>query len=141
MTLWHKFAGALVASGLAGAAVVCATAPSLAEMTGTPRGQNVALVEEVSGDVKGVEFMDYVAPGQVIKLGPHGSVVLTYMASCWRETITGGTVVIGAEQSLFHLSKVEGVTVDCHRNGEPLPDQQREAAAIVFRGSRNSGAR
>lgn len=142
MTLWHKFAGALVASVLAGAAMICATAPALAEMTATPRGQTVALVEEVSSDVKGVEFMDYVAPGQVIKLGPHGSVVLTYMASCWRETITGGTVVIGAEQSLFHLSKVEGVTVDCQRNGEPLPDQQRESAAIVFRGSRNSsGAR
>ena len=102
----------------------------------------VAVVEDVKGKPSGVEFMDYVVPGKVIRLGPNDSIVLGYLASCWRETITGGTVVVGAEQSLFHLSKVEGVTVDCQRNGEPLPDQQRESAAIVFRGSRNSsGAR
>ena len=47
----------------------------------------VAVVEEVQGTVTGVEFMDYVAPGKVIKLGPNGSVVLGYMKSCWRETI------------------------------------------------------
>ena len=100
------------------------------------------MVEEVKGEVKGVEFMDYVTPGQVIKLGPKGSIVLTYMTSCWRETITGGIVVVGVEQSLFHLSKVEGVKVDCHRNGELLMDQQREVAATVFRGLlRPSGAR
>ena len=30
----------------------------------------VAIVEDVQGKVDGVEFMDYVAPGKVIKLGP-----------------------------------------------------------------------
>jgi hypothetical protein len=49
----------------------------------------VAVVEDVQGKVTGVEFMDYVAPGKVIKLGPAGMVVLGYMKSCWRETITG----------------------------------------------------
>ena len=32
----------------------------------------VAVVEDVQGKVTGAEFMDYVAPGQVIKLG-HGT--------------------------------------------------------------------
>ena len=139
MTLWQKFAGALASLVLAGTIVLYATAPSLAGMTAA---QRVALVEEVKGEVTGVEFMDYVSPGKVIKLGPKGSIVLTYITSCWRETITGGTVVVGVEQSLFHLSKVEGVEVDCHRDGQPLTDQQHEAAATVFRGvSSSAGAR
>jgi hypothetical protein len=130
MTLWQKFTGALRSPVLAATIVLSATAPSLAGMTAA---QRVALVEEVKGKVTGVEFMDYVAPGTVIKLGPKDSIVLTYIKSCWRETITGGTVVIGAEQSLFHLSKVEGVKVDCDRGGQPVTDQQREVAGTVFR--------
>ena len=142
MTLWQKFAGALASPVLAGTLVLYTTAPSLAEMTATQRAQRVALVEEVKGKVTGVEFMDYVAPGTVIKLGPKDSIVLTYIKSCWRETITGGTVVIGVEQSLFHLSKVEGVKVDCDRGGQPVTGQQREVAASVFRGVLTpSGAR
>ena len=35
--------------------------------------------------------MDYVSAGKIIKLGPKGQVVLGYMKSCWRETITGGS--------------------------------------------------
>ena len=131
MTLWQKFTGALRSPPvLAATIVLSATAPSLAGMTAA---QRVALVEEVKGKVTGVEFMDYVAPGTVIKLGPKDSIVLTYIKSCWRETITGGTVVIGVEQSLFHLSKVEGVKVDCDRGGQPVTDQQREVAGTVFR--------
>ena len=45
----------------------------------------VAVVEEVQGNVTGAEFMDYVVPGNVIKLGPGASVVLGYMKSCRRE--------------------------------------------------------
>ena len=67
----------------------------------------VAIVEDVQGKVVGVEFMDYVAPGKVIKLGPKASVVLGYIKSCWRETITGGTVVVGEEQSMVHLSEIQ----------------------------------
>ena len=35
-----------------------------------------ALVEDIQGKVTGAEFMDYVVPGQVIKIGTTGSVVL-----------------------------------------------------------------
>src|SRR3954467_9074713 len=49
----------------------------------------VAVVEDVSGPVTGAEFMDYVAPGKVIKLGPAGTITIGYMKSCRRETITG----------------------------------------------------
>lgn len=130
MTLWQKFASTLTNSVLVGSIVLSATAPSLAGMTAA---RSVALVEEVKGKVTGVEFMDYVTPGTVIKLRPNDSIVITYIKSCWRETITGGTVVIGIEQSFFHLSKVEGVKVDCDSGGQPVIDQQREVAGTVFR--------
>jgi hypothetical protein len=57
------------------------------------------------------------------------------MKSCWRETITGGTVVVGAEQSMVHQSDIQRVKVDCDGRGQQLNDRQaRESAATVFRG-------
>jgi hypothetical protein len=134
MTRWQKFAGTLASLVLAGGIVLSATAPSLAGMTTAKAQRPVAVVEEVKGKVVGVEFMDYVTPGTVIKLGPKGSIVLGYMKSCWRETITGGTVVVGVEQSLVHLAEIERVKVDCGAS-QPLIDQRtRESAGTVFRG-------
>jgi hypothetical protein len=94
----------------------------------------VAIVEDVQGKVDGVEFMDYVAPGKVIKLGPKATVVLGYMKSCWRETITGGTVVVGAEQSMVHLGDARRVKVDCDVNAAQLSDREAsQSAATTFR--------
>jgi hypothetical protein len=56
---------------------------------------DVALVESLTGNSPGVEHMDYVRAGQVIRLAPHQTIELSYMSSCLRETITGGTVTIG----------------------------------------------
>ncbi len=93
-----------------------------------------AIVEDVQGKVDGVEFMDYVAPGKVIKLGPKASVVLGYMKSCWRETITGGTVVVGAEESMVHLGDVQRVKVDCDGSASQLSDHEAsQSAATTFR--------
>ncbi len=94
----------------------------------------VAIVEDVQGKVDGVEFMDYVAPGKVIKLGPKASVVLGYMKSCWRETITGGTVVVGAEQSMVHLGDIQRVRVECDASAAQLSDREAsQSAATTFR--------
>lgn len=93
-----------------------------------------AIVEDVQGKVDGVEFMDYVTPGKVIKLGPKASVVLGYMKSCWRETITGGTVVVGAEESMVHLGDVQRVKVDCDSSTSQLSDHEAsQSAATTFR--------
>ena len=129
MTLWQNFAGACTSLALVGGTALGAIAPALAQTAQAP----VAVVEEVNGKVVGVEFMDYVRPGKVIKLGPNGSIVLGYMKSCWRETVTGGTVVIGAEESLVHLGEVQRVKFDCDRHGRPLSDRPREVAGAVFR--------
>jgi hypothetical protein len=104
--------------------------------TGVAAAQTpVAVVEDVQGKVTGVEFMDYVAPGKVIKLGPGGVVVLGYMKSCWRETITGiGTVIVGAEESMVHLGEVKGGKVQCDvSQSEPITREIGESAATVVR--------
>src|ERR1700745_3170841 len=77
----------------------------------------VAVVEDVQGKVTGAEFMDYVVPGQVIKLGAGGKIVIGYMKSCWQETISGiGTVIVGAEQSAVHLADFKADKVPCDPN-------------------------
>lgn len=105
----------------------CLAAPALAE---TP----VAIVEDVQGKIDGVEFMDYVAPGKVIKLGPNATLVLGYLKSCWRETITGGVVLVGPEQSSVQLGDVQRVKVPCDANAVQLSEREaNQSAATTFR--------
>lgn len=96
----------------------------------------VAVVEDVQGKVTGAEFMDYVAPGKVIKLGPGSTIVLGYMKSCRRETIAGvGTVIVGAEESMVHLGEVMAGKVQCDSSHSQLVDRATsESAATVVRG-------
>src|SRR3979409_1965962 len=93
----------------------------------------VAVVEDVQGKVTGAEFMDYVAPGKVIKLGPGGMVVLGYMKSCRRETIAGsGTGSV--EESMVHLGDVKAGTVKCDSSHSQLIGREvGESAATVVR--------
>jgi len=77
----------------------------------------VAVVEEIQGKVTGAEFMDYVTPKSVIKIGDGGSVVLSYLKSCRRETISGaGTVVVGAEQSIVDQAVLKAEKTNCDSN-------------------------
>lgn len=116
--------------------VVLAAMIGLIALAGAARAETpVAVVEDVYGKVTGVEFMDYVVPGQVIKLGPGGMIVLGYMKSCWRETISGvGTVIVGTEQSAVHLADFKAGKVPCDTaQMEKLPKEVGESAATVVR--------
>ena len=95
----------------------------------------VAVVEEVQGPVTGAEFMDYVTPGKVIKLGPASTIVLGYMQSCRRETISGvGTVIVGKEESMVHLGEVKAGKADCDANRPHMSNRQTaDSAAMVVR--------
>jgi hypothetical protein len=118
----RMFAAIVGAIGLTGAALAQTPAP-------------VAVVEDVQGKVTGAEFMDYVVPGQVIKLGPGGVVVLGYMKSCWHETISGiGTVIVGAEQSAVHLADFKANKVPCDSSqANRIGKEAGESAATVVR--------
>lgn len=93
----------------------------------------VAVVEDVTGNPAGVEFMDYVAAGKVIRLGPKDAVVLGYMKSCWRETITGGTITVGEEQSTVTDGRVQREKVGCDTKMQMSQAQASKSGAMVFR--------
>ena len=94
-----------------------------------------AVVEDVTGS-PGVEPMDYVNEGKTIKLGVQDQVVLDYIKSCWRETIKGGTVTVGAEQSVVDGGIIEREKVACDGGKMELAAaQSKQAAAMVFRGT------
>jgi hypothetical protein len=94
-----------------------------------------AVVEDIKGNVTGAEFMDYVAPGKVIKLGEAGMIVLSYMKSCWHEVISGvGTVIVGADESMVHLSEVKASKVQCDAgHSQPIGPEVGESAASIVR--------
>jgi hypothetical protein len=110
----------------------------LMALTGVSHAESqapVAVVEDVQGKVTGAEFMDYVVPGQVIKLGDGGKIVLGYMKSCWQETISGiGTVIVGTEQSSVHLAGFKADKVPCDPNqSAKVGKETGESAATVVR--------
>jgi hypothetical protein len=91
-------------------------------------------VEDVIGTPIGVEFMDYVAPGKVIELGPKDGIVLDYLRSCWRETIAGGTVRIGVEQSEVHGGVIERTLIPCDAGKMALAAElASKSGGTVFR--------
>jgi hypothetical protein len=95
---------------------------------------SVALVEDVSGNSAGVEFMDYLAAGRELHLDAKDRLVIDYLRSCWRETITGGTVTIGAEQSVVTGGKVSRDKIECDGGKMRLTtDQAAKSGVVVFR--------
>jgi hypothetical protein len=94
----------------------------------------VALVENLTGTPAGVEVMDYLDAGKVIALGPQDTMVLSYMRSCLQETITGGTVTVGTDQSEVQGAKVVRTKVACDA-GKTLVvgNQAPEFGGRVFR--------
>jgi hypothetical protein len=94
----------------------------------------VALVEDIQGQPAGVELMDYVVLGRVIKLGPGDTITLGYLKSCWRETITGATVTVGVDQSTVKGGNVSREKVACDAGRMELTAQTAsKGGAMVFR--------
>ncbi|HUI96289.1 MAG TPA: hypothetical protein VLX44_11090 [Xanthobacteraceae bacterium] len=117
---------AIAAIALA-AAVVAPVFPAAAQTL-------AAVVEEVHGSAAGVGFMDYVETGRVIRLGPKDSVVLGYLKSCTRETITGGTITVGVQHSDVKAGTVERAIIPCDAERMLLTSEPRhEAAGLAFR--------
>jgi hypothetical protein len=93
-----------------------------------------AVVEDIAGAPPGIQFMDYAEIGEVIKLSPQDRIVLGYLKSCWHETITGGTVTVGAEQSEVQDGTVDRFKVACE-GGKMLltAELAAKSGAMVFR--------
>lgn len=103
-------------------------------------GEPVALVEDISAKGAGVEFMDYVAAGRSIHLGAGGTLVLSYLKSCVRESVTGGTVTVGADQSRVQGGKVTREVVSCDGGKLALTtEQSAKSGTMVFRKAPTAG--
>jgi hypothetical protein len=118
---------------LAIASLLAATAAAL-PAAAQNRGTASALVEDVkSAPGAGVDFMDYVYPGQTIALGAQGQLVLAYFESCRVETIRGGTVSVGSSQSTVQGGQLRASTRPCDQKKFAATVQTAEAGAAVKR--------
>jgi hypothetical protein len=100
----------------------------------------VAIVEQVESRSAGVEVMDYLEVGQVVRLQPDEKLVLGYLRSCLQEKISSGTVTIGAEQSDVTGGSLERGKVACDTTQATLtPDQLKKSGAMAFRAGPKKG--
>ena len=72
-----------------------------------------AIIDEINAPSVQLQAMDYVVEGQRIALRPGDSIILGYLASCQRERITGGEIVVGATQSQVIGGDVRRDKVEC----------------------------
>ena len=94
----------------------------------------VAIVEDTSGTVTGVEPLDLLRKGQQIALGAGAGLIISYLDSCQRENIRGGKVVIGKTQSDVAGGAVTRSKVSCDPVALALtPEQANQSATLVFR--------
>jgi hypothetical protein len=119
-------AGSAIAAGLLASALPAAAA--------APAAAEVALVEDVDAPSSGVQFMDYLKSGQVIRLRPGEKIVIDYLSSCGRETISAGTITIGTDESLVAGGQIHRERVECD-GGKMLltADQANKSGVMVFR--------
>jgi hypothetical protein len=117
----------LAALAFAGAVAVTSAA--------TAGSTSVALVVGVTGNPPDVALMDYLRAGQIIRLGPRQGVVLTYMSSCLRETITGpGAVTVGTDRSEVQSGEIKRTGGQCALDKATFPNAHGEFGARTFRG-------
>jgi hypothetical protein len=97
--------------------------------------QAVAILEEIEGASGKHEAFDELKAGERIELGANGRAIIGYFGSCARETIAGGTIVIGQDQSQVEGGTVTRETVACEATQLVLTEQEAgTSATIVFRG-------
>jgi hypothetical protein len=98
-------------------------------------GDHVALVESVTSHSQRTELMTYAHVGQVIRLSPDQTIVLSYKDSCVLETVTGGTITVGTEQSEVRSGQVRRIQGYCATGKKvELSNGEINAGGRVFRG-------
>ncbi len=90
-----------------------------------------AMIESVSPAAAGLNTMEYLQPGRTIALPDGATLVLDYLGSCIHETITGGTVHIGTDQSQVEHGKVVRSQVDCDGSDLQLSAAQSDAGGVA----------
>ncbi|AWB09205.1 hypothetical protein A6A40_30085 (plasmid) [Azospirillum humicireducens] len=93
-----------------------------------------ALVEDVSDGVDGVQPMDYLPAGRTVALKSGQTLTLSYLESCVNETITGGSVTVGARESAVQGGTIDRHTLPCDGGKLLLASNEAGKAGVtVFR--------
>jgi hypothetical protein len=110
-------------------AAICASA--LLAASASAQAPAVAILEEIAGAAGKHEAFDELKAGERLDLGANGRAVIGYLASCARETIEGGTVVIGKDQSQIEGGKVARETIPCEATQLVLSEAEAGKSATV----------
>jgi hypothetical protein len=131
--------------GVSLAAVAFAVAAMLAAVDVRAQDKQAAVVEDMTGRISGIEVFDFLAPGKTVTLPAGAKLVLGYMQSCTRETITGpstgaSTVTIGETGSTAAGgAKLQSEQLKCATTAQLGAGQAGKSGAMVFRGQPGSG--
>jgi hypothetical protein len=93
--------------------------------------QAVAILEEIAGASGKHEAFDELKAGERLELGANGRAIIGYLSSCTRETIEGGTVVVGNDQSQIEVGKVARETIPCEATQLVLSEAEAGKSATV----------
>ena len=104
--------------------LICLLALIAVAFTPLRAGKLVAIVEESDGDTGDAQLFDMLEGGQIITFGSGERLVLGDLRSCWRETITGGVVTVGAEHGKVEPGRVFCELVECNGGSLILTDSQ-----------------
>jgi hypothetical protein len=115
----------------AGIGIAIAAMLTACASTAATAADPVAIVEDIKASGVDLQFMDYVEAGRVISLGATGTVTLGYLGSCMQETITGGRVTVGSEQSRVDGGKVKRMRVECDGGDLKLSTEQAGKSAVL----------
>ncbi len=120
--------------GLSAGIVLSVSAGAPPVFAQSDKDRPVALVESVALAPKaGVEFLDYVFPGQEIELGPTGEIVLSYFSSCRHETARGGRLTVQKDAGKIEDGKITSVKAPCQGSKVIVAKETGEAGASVTR--------
>src|SRR5262245_9445814 len=95
-------------------------------------GEPVAVVEQIEAPSTGLEFMDFVEVGRLIKLRAGESMSLGYFGSCIQERIVGGSVQIGANQSNVEGGEVTREQVECDGGRLQLDANSNDSSGVLI---------
>src|SRR5690348_4875058 len=115
---------------------ICISAgTALSPSTAAADSRAVAILKEIDGESGKHEAFDELKAGDRIELGAQGRAIIGYLGSCVRETIDGGAIIVGKEQSQVEGGKVARETIACEATQLVLSEQEAgSSATVTFRG-------
>jgi len=125
---FNKIRSLVIGSSIAAAALILLVPAVMAA------SKPVAIVEDSPKTVGRGQAFDLLNESEVLTLAPDETLVLGYLKSCTRETITGGTVTIGAKESAVEGGKIAREKTACTVSKLLLSaDESQQSATVAFR--------